>query len=56
MHAACAAALRQPEIAKRLTDIGFEIVASTPADFATFQRGEIARWKEVVGKGNIAPE
>ncbi|MBI0535977.1 tripartite tricarboxylate transporter substrate binding protein [Roseomonas sp. KE2513] len=56
VHAACAAALRQPEIAKRLTDIGFEIVASTPADFTAFQHGEIARWKEVVGKGNIAPE
>ncbi|WP_043830691.1 Bug family tripartite tricarboxylate transporter substrate binding protein [Muricoccus aerilatus] len=56
VHAACAAALRQPEVAKRLTDIGFEIVASAPADFAAFQRGEIARWKEVVGKGNIAPE
>lgn len=56
VHAACAAALRQPEIAKRLTDIGFEIVASSPTEFASFQRGEIARWKEVVGKGNIAPE
>ena len=56
VHDACARALRQPETTKRLTEIGFEIVASTPADFASFQRGEIARWKDVVQKGRIAAE
>jgi len=56
VHAACAAALRQPETSKRLTDLGFDIVASTPAEFSAFQRGEIARWKDVVQKGRIAPE
>ena len=56
VQAACAAALRQPETARRLTDIGFEIVASTPKAFADFQRSEIARWKDVVQKGRIAPE
>ena len=56
IHAACAAALRHPETARRLAEAGFEVVASTPAEFAAFQRGEIARWKRVVQEGRIAPE
>jgi tripartite-type tricarboxylate transporter receptor subunit TctC len=53
---AFAAALRSPEVATRLGDLGFEIVASTPAEFAAFQAGEIARWTQVVQKGGIKAE
>jgi len=56
VHAACAAALRHPETSKRLVDLGFDVVASTPTGFAAFQKGEIARWKQVVQQGRIAPE
>ncbi|WP_426955305.1 Bug family tripartite tricarboxylate transporter substrate binding protein [Muricoccus radiodurans] len=55
IHAAMAAALRTPEVTRRMAEIGFEVVASTPADFAAFQRGEIERWRRVVREGNIAP-
>jgi hypothetical protein len=48
---AFAAALRSPEVAARLADLGFEIVASTPAEFAAFQAAEIGRWTAVVQKG-----
>jgi tripartite-type tricarboxylate transporter receptor subunit TctC len=51
-----AAALRAPEVATRLTDLGFDIVASTPAEFAAFQAREIARWTRVVQTGGIKPE
>jgi tripartite-type tricarboxylate transporter receptor subunit TctC len=53
---AFAAALRSPEVAARLADLGFEIVASTPAEFAAFQAAEIGRWTAVVQKGGIKPE
>jgi len=56
INAACAAALRHPETARRLTDVGFEIVASTPDAFRAFQREEIDRWRKVVQEGRIAPE
>ncbi|HEY8610590.1 MAG TPA: tripartite tricarboxylate transporter substrate binding protein [Roseomonas sp.] len=55
VHAQAAAALRSPDVAKRMDELGFEVVASTPAQFAEFQRGEIERWKRVVEAGKITP-
>lgn len=46
-------ALRTPEIRERLANIGFDVVASSPEEFGEFMRAEIARWREVVQKGNI---
>ncbi|APT58479.1 LacI family transcriptional regulator [Roseomonas gilardii] len=56
IHAAILAALRHPDTRRRMDEIGFEVVGSTPAEFAAFQKGEIARWKEVVRRGNITPD
>ncbi|HYR00621.1 MAG TPA: tripartite tricarboxylate transporter substrate binding protein [Casimicrobiaceae bacterium] len=53
IHAAAVAALRDPAVAKRMTDIGFEIVANTPEEFARFQAAEYARWKKVIETGHI---
>jgi len=56
VHAAVVASLRHPETVKQMNANGFSVVASTPAEFAEFQRKEIARWTEVVRKGNIRAE
>jgi tripartite-type tricarboxylate transporter receptor subunit TctC len=56
VHAQVVAALRHPETVKRMDDIGFEVVASSPDEFAAFQAAEIARWRRVVEAGNIRPE
>jgi tripartite-type tricarboxylate transporter receptor subunit TctC len=56
IHEVTVAALRSPETVKRLAEIGFEVVASTPEEFAAFQRQEIERWREVIRKGNITPD
>ena len=40
----------------RLTDLGFDIVANSPAEFAAFQQREIARWTQVVKAGNITAD
>lgn len=53
VHATAEAALRAPAVAARLGELGFEIVASTPAQFAAFQAGEISRWQRVVRAGRI---
>ncbi len=55
VHAAIAAALRHPATVEQMDRIGFSVVASTPAEFQAFQRREIARWTEVVRRGNIQP-
>jgi tripartite-type tricarboxylate transporter receptor subunit TctC len=53
LHGAIADGLKDPAVAKKLTDLGFEIVASTPEQFAAFQQQELARWKKVVETGKI---
>ncbi|MDQ1078927.1 tripartite tricarboxylate transporter substrate binding protein [Pseudoroseomonas cervicalis] len=55
VHAAIAAALRHPATVEQMDRIGFSVVASTPEAFQEFQRREIARWTEVVRRGNIQP-
>jgi len=46
-------ALKDPDVAKKLTDLGFEIVASSPKEFALFLQTELARWKTVIEVGKI---
>lgn len=50
------AALKVPEVAERSAALGLDLVGSTPDEFATFQRAEIAKWGEVVRRGNIKPD
>lgn len=47
------ATLKDPDVAKKLTDPGFEVVASTPQEFSTFLQQEMARWKHVIEVGKI---
>jgi tripartite-type tricarboxylate transporter receptor subunit TctC len=53
LHGAIVSALKDPDVAKKMTDLGFEIVANTPEEFARFQQQELARWKKVVETGKI---
>ncbi len=50
------AALNDPEVKPRLLDLGFEIVASTPEQFAAMQAAEYARWKTVIETGKITAD
>ena len=56
LHAALVAALNDPQVKPRLTDLGFEIVANTPEQFATMQAAEFARWKTVIETGKITAD
>jgi tripartite-type tricarboxylate transporter receptor subunit TctC len=56
MHAALVAALNSPEIKQPFTDLGFEIVANTPAQFASYEAQEFARWKKVIEAGKITAD
>lgn len=56
IHAAAVAALRVPQTEARLRDIGFEVVGSSPEEFADFQQAEIVRWKRVVTVGKITAD
>ena len=49
-------ALRSPEVRERMSQIGFDVVASTPDEFGRFMKQEVERWTEVVKRGGIKPE
>lgn len=56
LEAACIESLRHPEAVQRLNQIGFEVVASSAAEFRRFQEAEISRWRGVVERANIRAE
>ena len=49
-------AAKAPEVQARFEEMGFEVVANTGAEFATFLAAEAARWKTVVEQGKISAE
>jgi tripartite-type tricarboxylate transporter receptor subunit TctC len=56
LNEAAVKALRSPEVQERMTQIGFDVVASSPEEFGRFMQDEVNRWTEVVKRGSIKPE
>jgi tripartite-type tricarboxylate transporter receptor subunit TctC len=49
-------ALRRPEVASRITTLGFEAVGNTPEEFMRFIAGEAVKWRDVVQAAQIRVE
>lgn len=47
LHVEAVRALKLPEVRERLEAAGFEIVGSTPVEFAAYIKSEISKWREV---------
>ena len=47
------AALNDPQVKKTFIDLGYEIVANTPEQFAQYQAQENARWKKLIESRQI---
>ncbi len=56
LHGALVAALNDPQVKQRFSDVGFEIVAGTPEQFASFQQQESARWKQIIEQRKISAD
>ena len=56
ISSALTAALSEKGIKDRFTDVGFEIVASTPEQFASFQATEFSRWKKIIETRGISAD
>jgi tripartite-type tricarboxylate transporter receptor subunit TctC len=56
LHGAFVAALQDPQIQQRLTEQGFEVVANTPEQFASFEQAEFTRWKTLIETRKITAD
>jgi tripartite-type tricarboxylate transporter receptor subunit TctC len=50
------AVLDLPDVRKALMPFGFNVIASTPAEFAAFIKADVATWTKVVKDANIKAE
>lgn len=53
LHRDITAALRNPEVRDKLTGLGSQLVAGTPAEFAAHIRNEIDKWGRVIASAGI---
>ncbi len=56
LNDAAVKALRSPDVRERMSQIGFDVVGSTPDEFGRFMKEEVERWTDVVKRGGIKPE
>ena len=47
LYTETAAILAMPDVRKRFTELGFDVVGSNPDGFAQFLRAENAKWKKI---------
>jgi tripartite-type tricarboxylate transporter receptor subunit TctC len=45
--------LKLPDVKERLDKAGFEIVVSTPQEYESFQRSEVAKWGKIARSINL---
>jgi tripartite-type tricarboxylate transporter receptor subunit TctC len=48
--------LRDPEVKKRITDLGADVVGDSPEEFGAAMRAESAQWAEIIKAANIRAE
>jgi tripartite-type tricarboxylate transporter receptor subunit TctC len=48
--------LRDPEVKKRIADLGADVVGNSPEEFGAVMRAESAQWAEIIKAANIRAE
>ena len=56
LHAAAIAAVKKPDIAKRLLELGLTPVGDQPDEFAAFVRADIEKWRKIVQQKGLTAE
>ena len=56
LHSTLTATLNAPAMRKRLVDIGFEVNASSPEEFMSHLRAEMATWRKVIAASGLRRE
>lgn len=50
---AISATIKDPQVAPKLLELGFEVVLNTPEQFAVYQAAEYSRWQKLITSRNI---
>ena len=53
IHGEVVKIVAQPDVQKRLDDLGFQVVANSPDEFAAQIKTEMAKWAKVIRDANI---
>jgi tripartite-type tricarboxylate transporter receptor subunit TctC len=53
LHAETVRIMAMPEVRKRIADLGADVVANTPQEFAAYIRSEVKRWGKVIRDAKI---
>jgi tripartite-type tricarboxylate transporter receptor subunit TctC len=56
LHGELVKILKQPDVVQKLDGLGFEIVGSSPEQFAAYIKSEIKKWEKVVKASGAKPE
>ena len=56
LHGEVIRILKLPDVTQRLDSLGFEIVGSTPEQFAAYVRSEISKWEKVARASGAKPD
>jgi len=48
--------LAEPELRKKISEMGADVVGNSPEEFGAWMRAESAQWAEVIKIANIRPE
>ncbi len=56
IHADVIRVLRDPEVKKRITDLGADVVGNSPQEFGAAMHAESAQWAEIIKAANIRAE
>ena len=56
LHADAVKALKDPDINKKIADLGADVVGNTPEEFGAALRAESAQWAEIIKTANIRAE
>ena len=56
VHADVVKVLREPDISKKIADMGADVVGNSPEEFGAWMRAESAQWAEIIKSANIRPE
>jgi len=53
LHDNITAIIRDPQVAPKLLELGFELVLNTPEQFAAYQAAEYGRWQKLISSRDI---